>query len=100
VTDYVLSRDADTDLLNIYWFTHERWGEAQAEAYIHGLFESFATIAQHPDIGRSRAELSPQIRSLVHKRHIIYYLKMDEGVGISRVLHVSMDVEHAGLFED
>lgn len=100
MTDYVLARDAERDLVNIFWFTHERWGETQAEHYIHGLFESFETIAQHPDIGRVRPELSAKIRSFVHKRHIIYYMKMDEGIGVSRVLHASMDVEQTRLFED
>jgi toxin ParE1/3/4 len=100
VTDYVLAREADNDLINIYWFTHERWGETQADVYIKGLFEIFSTIGRHPDMGRARPDLSAKVRSFVHKRHVIYYVKMADGIGISRVLHASMDVEHADLFED
>ena len=29
----------------IYRYTRERWGEAQADAYIRGLFEAFEGIA-------------------------------------------------------
>ncbi len=97
---YLLSKDADADLQNIYWFTHERWGEEQAEIYINGLFAAFEKIAQYPEMGRTRVELNAKIRSFAHKRHIIYYVALKGEIGISRVLHGSMDVENAGLFED
>jgi toxin ParE1/3/4 len=99
VTGYTLAKDADQDLQNIYWFTHERWGEQQAEFYINGLFSTFDKLAQFPEMGRLRTELSAKIRSFVHKRHVIYYLTLDGEIGISRVLHGSMDMENAALFE-
>ena len=99
MTGYVLAKEADADLQNIYWFTHERWGENQAELYILGLFSTIEMLAQHPEMGRARIELSAKIRSFTHKRHIIYYMVLDEGIGMSRVLHGSADVDHAGLFE-
>jgi toxin ParE1/3/4 len=100
VTGYTLANDADADLQNIYWFTHESWGENQAEIYINSLFATFELLSQHPEMGRLRTELATDIRSFVHRRHVIYYLKMADGIGISRVLHGSMDVEEAGLFEN
>lgn len=100
MTSYVLAEDADADLQNIYLFTLDNWGEAQAEIYINSLFSSFETLASHPEMGRLRTELGKDIRSFVHKRHIIYYVNMTTGVGISRVLHSSMDVEHSNTFED
>jgi toxin ParE1/3/4 len=100
VTGYVISKDADADLQNIYWYTYERWGEKQAELYINGLFLTFGTLAQFPEMGRTRVELNTKIRSLAHKRHVIYYITMDGQIGISRVLHGSMDEENAGLFSD
>jgi toxin ParE1/3/4 len=100
VTSYKLAEDADTDLQNIYLYTLENWGEQQAEIYINGLFARFATLASHPEMGRLRTELGKNIRSFVHKRHVVYYIKMTEGVGISRVLHASMDVENSGIFEE
>jgi toxin ParE1/3/4 len=100
VTGYSLAKDADDDLQNIYWFTHERWGEQQAERYISGLFSTFDKLAQFPEMGRPRSELSAKIRSFAHKRHVIYYFAIVDGIGISRILHGSMDLENAGLFEE
>lgn len=99
MTEYSLAEDADADLQNIYWFTHESWGENQAEIYINSLFSTFELLTQHPEMGRLRTELAKDIRSFVHKRHVIYYIVMDEEIGISRVLHGSMDVENEQLFE-
>lgn len=96
---YVLAHDADIDLQKIFWFTHERWGESQAELYLNSLFSIFETLAARPEMGRLRGELSATIRSFVHKRHVIYYIQVGDGIGISRVLHGAMDVEHADLFE-
>jgi toxin ParE1/3/4 len=100
VTGYILAKDADQDLQNIYWFTLERWGEQQAELYINELFSTFEKLAEFPEMGRMRTELSAKIRSFAHKRHVIYYLVLDGEIGISRVLHGSMDAENAGLFDE
>lgn len=51
MTGYVLAKEADADLQNIYWFTHERWGENQAELYILSLFSTIEMLAQHPEMG-------------------------------------------------
>jgi toxin ParE1/3/4 len=100
VAGFVLASDADADLQSIYWFTHERWGENQAEQYIDGLFSTFETLAQYPELGRSRPELNAKVRSFAHKRHVIYYMALAGEIGISRVLHGSMDVENAGIFAE
>ena len=57
-------------------------------------------LAQHPEMGRVRPELNAKIRSFVHKRHLIYFMQNESGIGIARVLHGAMDVEHAGLFDE
>jgi toxin ParE1/3/4 len=75
-------------------------GENQAAQYIDGLFSIFEKLAQYPELGRSRPELNAMIRSFAHKRHVIYYILLDGEIGISRVLHGSMDVENAGIFEE
>jgi toxin ParE1/3/4 len=97
VTSYRLAADADADLQNIYWFTHESWGENQAEIYINSLFATFDLLAQRPEMGRLRTELARDIRSFTHKRHVIYYTNLNAEIGIARVLHVSMDVEQTDI---
>jgi toxin ParE1/3/4 len=100
MTAYTISKNADEDLQDIYWFTHERWGEQQAEFYINGLFSTFDKLAQFPEMGRLRAELSAKIRSFAHKRHVIFYVSMERQVGISRVLHGAVDTGNAGFFDE
>ena len=51
----------------IYRYTRERWGKAQADAYIRGLFEAFEGIATGPGgvrSGRIRLSLPETIRLL------------------------------------
>jgi toxin ParE1/3/4 len=100
VAGYILASEADTDLQNIYWFTHDRWGEKQAAQYIEGLFSTFENLVQYPELGRSRPELNSSVRSFAHKRHVIYYMVIKGEIGIARVLHGSMDVANAGIFEE
>jgi toxin ParE1/3/4 len=100
VSGYNLSKEADSDLETIYLFTHERWGERQAETYINGLFLTFDRLAEFHEMGRARPELSSKLRSLAHKSHVIYYQIMGEVIGISRILHGSMDIENAEFFDE
>jgi plasmid stabilization system protein ParE len=44
--------------------------------------------------------LNAKVRSFAHKRHVIYYMALAGEIGISRVLHGSMDVENAGIFAE
>jgi plasmid stabilization system protein ParE len=49
-------------------------------------------------MGRLWSELAKDFRSFANKRHVICYLKMVDGIGILRMLHGSMDIDHSGLF--
>ena len=46
MTPVRLSPAADARLDEIYAYTRETWGDAQAERYIRGLFDAFAAIAR------------------------------------------------------
>lgn len=96
MTGYVLSRDAEADLINIWDWTVDTWSEQQADRYIRGIYRSFETIARNPRMGRIRSELREDIRSFAHQSHVIFYVATDEGVAVVRVLHGASDVE--GVF--
>lgn len=48
MADYRLSKTAKEDLIRIYQFGEERFGEFQAEKYYDSFFKYFEIIAQRP----------------------------------------------------
>ena len=59
---YKLSSKADADLAGIYEYTILNFGLEQASAYLLGLHERFAALAEHPMPGSRAQELAPNLR--------------------------------------
>lgn len=76
----------------IYAYTRDTFGEAQAERYIRGLFERFEAIADHRFPWRPiSAEFGVDGYVCRYEKHFIYWkLLGDGGVGIVTVLHERM----------
>lgn len=76
----------------IYQYTRDRWGVAQAGAYITGLFEAFEKIATHEVKSRPiPAEFGVEGFFFRYKKHIVYWKKLGNGdIGIVAVLHERM----------
>lgn len=55
-------------------------------------------IADAPQAGRPRPELSPELRSVVFRRYLIFYTYTKHAVRIERVLHSSRDMY--AVFDD
>ena len=68
---FLLSRDADIDLQDIFIYTDEFWGERQAKHYVAGLYEIFGQLGSNPGMGRLRHELGEGICSFPHGSHVI-----------------------------
>ena len=83
------------DLQDILDFTMERFGSAQAEKYIHGLFDVFDRLVENPAIGRARLELVAGLRSFPSGSHVIFFMVFVEEIVIVRVLHGARDVKKA-----
>jgi toxin ParE1/3/4 len=47
--NYVLSQEAEDDLIRIYCFGYFKFGELQADMYYDSLFACFERIAKNPD---------------------------------------------------
>ncbi len=91
---FILSREADSDLKEIYKYSFARYGEQQAGRYIGSLEESFRLLAKNPLLCRERSEFVPPVRIHHHGRHVVVYIEKDRNtILIVRVLHDSMDVE-------
>ena len=83
----------DQDLVDIWLYTFDEWGEKQADKYLDDLETAIKLLAEQPLISRNRTELDPPVRIHHHGHHLIVYLALDDGISIIRVLHESMDVD-------
>jgi len=86
-----LTREAEADIVDIYRYSVENFGEAQADTYHDGLSDCFRLLADTPLIGRDYGFLRPGLRRYEHASHSVYYRLADTGILILRVLHRRMD---------
>lgn len=82
-----LSRLAESDLSDIWRFSAETWGPTQADRYLSDLFDRFAHVSDHPEMGRARFNLMPGAFSFPAGRHVIFYEVVEGRVVILRVVH-------------
>jgi toxin ParE1/3/4 len=76
----------------IYRYTRDAWGDAQAEHYIRGPFERFAAIAERRFPWRPvPAEFGVDGYVCRYEQHLIYWKLLADGdIGIVTVLHERM----------
>jgi toxin ParE1/3/4 len=85
---------AEQDLLDIWLYTFNEWGEQQADDYLGQLDTAIQLLAEQPLMCRERFELVPPVRIHRHAHHLVVYLALDDGINVIRVLHESMDIDH------
>ena len=92
MTSFKVQDAAGHRLDQIYAYTRDTWGEAQAERYIRGLFDKFEAIAAHRFPWRPiSAEFGVDGYVCRYEKHVIYWKRLgDGGVGIVTVLHERM----------
>jgi toxin ParE1/3/4 len=59
--------------------------------------EKTEALARMPEMGRSREELAPSLRSFTAGNYLIFYRPTDDGILVIRVAHGSRDLP--SLFE-
>ena len=77
---------------DIYRYTRERWGEAQADRYVTGLFDAFARIGTHGVISRPiPAEFGVDGYVFRYEKHFVYWRRLSNGdIGVVTILHERM----------
>lgn len=91
--------DWDTEAVNalesIYDYGVESWSVLQADKYLSRILEIVSLLGLNPEIGRSREDIGPDLRSFPVENHIIYYRTKREVTTIVALLHASVDtVKH------
>lgn len=84
---------AESDLIDIWLYSFDKWGEAQANRYLEALDVQMTKLLTHSLLGRSRDSLRQGYRSIQIERHLVFYRVFEVEVEIVRVLHVSMEPE-------
>jgi toxin ParE1/3/4 len=89
---FQLTEQAERDVIQIYRYTAEAFGLAQADAYHQRLKLTFQIIGDQPHLARERREISPPVRVHPCGAHIILYtIAPNEAALIVRVRHGSED---------
>ena len=87
---YKYTPEAWNELKNILDYTIKNWGKAQASKYIDGLEELSENLSKNPDLGKNRDTLQRGLLSFRYQSHVLYYLKIKNGIIIVHVLHERM----------
>ena len=76
----------------IYRYSFEQWGEAEADAYITGLFEAFEGIATGTTRWRPvPVEFGVSGNYFRYHKHFVYWKSLSDGaIGIVSILHERM----------
>ena len=76
----------------IYRYTRDRWGTAQADSYITGLFDAFERIATGGVLSRPiPADFGVEGYVFRYEKHFVYWKRLRNGdIGIVTVLHERM----------
>ena len=87
-----VQRAASHRLDEIYRYTRNRWGEAQADRYITGLFAAFEEIESHGVLSRPiPATFGVNGYVFRYERHFVYWRRLENGdIGIVTILHERM----------
>lgn len=91
--EYRLTPAAKSDLIDIWNYTVEIWGEKQAERYLLDIETKLELLAANPQLGKQRPEINPGYYSFPVGKHIIFYVKSDNNIDIIGVPHGRMDID-------
>lgn len=90
MSEYSLTRLAESDLKSIVRYTMKTWGLAQTIRYRHGLQDCIQLLAKTPSIGRKCDSVRPGLRRFEHGKHVVFYLAKPDQILIARILHQQM----------
>lgn len=89
---YVISKDALSDLEEIWLYTVEKWSVEQANHYYNLIFDEINFICKKTITGKSMEHVRKGYRASKVKSHIIFYRIQNNIVEIIRILHEQMDI--------
>lgn len=89
----IFSAAAERDLIDIYAYTHARWGERQADAYLDDMRQAIERIADGQAIVRRLEFREDDMMTARQGRHLIVHRAEGQAIRIVRILHQRMDID-------
>jgi len=87
-----LSDQAREDLTEIWLYIANDSVQA-ADTFVDLLFSKCRLLCAAPEMGRSRENLLPGVRSLAFRRYLIFYRSLPNALEIVRILSAYRDVD-------
>ncbi len=93
---YKISKEAENDLKEIWFYTIENWSTQQAERYLNLIFDEIDYLCTNPNSGVDFGEIRKGYWRSKVKSHLIFYkINTKQNVlEVIRVLHEIMDIEN------
>jgi len=86
--------EAENDLDEIWWYIAQDNPDS-ADKLLDEINNASRKLAQFVNMGKSRDELLPGLKSFPVGMYLIFYLPISGGIEIVRVLHGMMDIDVA-----
>lgn len=92
---YIISKEAEKDLENIWLYTFQTWFIHKADEYLNLIIAKFQFIANHPNSGKEYSQIREgYFRSKIKAHYIFYKVEgRNKVVQIIRILPKRMDIE-------
>lgn len=82
---------AKQDLIDIWLYTLESWGIAQADKYLDQINEALEAISHNPGLGISCDEIRKGYKKFHTNKHVVFYKYCNITINVIRVLSNKMD---------
>ena len=83
---------AEADILEIWDYIADD-SLVAADRWVDRLDEQFRLLAAQPMMGRAREELAPGVRSFPFGRYVVFYMPLNDGIDVVRVLQGARDID-------
>ena len=87
-----LSGRARSDLQDIWRYSQETWGTAQANLYLEAINAVLVRIDDGTAVPRRADDIAPDLFRIAVGRHTIFFRENGARVQVVRILHQNMDV--------
>ena len=92
---YRLSKDAESDLIEIARYIAGNASLETAERELTHIIETIIQIASHPSVGRPEVRYGRGILSFPSRKYKIYYRKRIQGILVLHIFHAARDQKRA-----
>mgnify|MGYP002790009012 CR=1 FL=1 len=84
---------ATEDLQQIWNFLAEKARAEAAYKFLVLIRDKCQILADFPESGKARHEFIVNLRSFPFKNYIIFYMPLDDGIEVLRIVHSSRDIQ-------